>query len=770
MRETTRLWGAVGAAGVLCSLLLIPLTSDISYLGMSWVMILVIVAVAVTAEWLHLSRSMAMLGQLVMMVGLTGTLAQSWGSPTVPWYLRLVRLLGQGYDHIRTQSAPMDADPGTRLLFVILIGLLVWLAGVLADALDKPAFSLAPLLTIYLVPALALREDMAWWSFVAVAVGYCGILYADARNGEARWARGLSIDTAGGRIGGGAWRMASMVTVGALALSLVVGTVLPIGATRYFGSARPNGSGPIELTDPQLDLRRNLEQPDSRTVLTYTTSKADGVYLRMTTLPVLSADGWGMSEIELRDGAIGAVPGVATMPDGARRDTQVTIDDLRSMYLPVPYAPRATSAQGEWAWDPGSLTIVATGADRNRATSGLSYSVESWDIAPDGGALSTARVGTPDVPQTTTDVPQDVPRSILDLTYTITDRESTPALKAAAIQAYLRSDLFSYSLQGSSGGSNFEAIETFLTDTRSGYCVQFAGSMALMARIVGIPSRVAVGFLPGTKSGSTWSVSSHDMHAWPELYFEGQGWVRFEPTPAVAVPPAWTIESTEQPTTSPTSQAEPTIAPTTEPTLEATDQPTVDPGTAQEATGLDWGRIGWTGLALLVLLVLAVTPRLVRSRLSRRRIAPEPGLDGRARIELGWHEIRDTWRDLGHTWPAGSPRVIAAAVDERLGSGPASQALARVEAQVEQARYADHAPESLDGYGEDIAAVRSGLLTAAPRERRLLATWYPASLATAVASWVTTVVKRPRGPKPPAPSAPTSPDTTSFARPGTPSL
>ena len=56
--------------------------------------------------------------------------------------------------------------------------------------------------------------------------------------------------------------------------------------------------------------------------------------------------------------------------------------------------------------------------------------------------------------------------------------------------------------------------------------------MAMMARVVGIPSRVAVGFLPGERVGNIWEVSIRDMHAWPELFFAGYGWVRFEPTPA----------------------------------------------------------------------------------------------------------------------------------------------------------------------------------------------------------------------------------------------
>ena len=71
-----------------------------------------------------------------------------------------------------------------------------------------------------------------------------------------------------------------------------------------------------------------------------------------------------------------------------------------------------------------------------------------------------------------------------------------------------------------------------LPPERKGYCVHFASAMAVMARTLSIPSRVAVGFLPGTQDEQgTWTVSLRDAHAWPELYFEGVGWVRFEPTP-----------------------------------------------------------------------------------------------------------------------------------------------------------------------------------------------------------------------------------------------
>ena len=76
----------------------------------------------------------------------------------------------------------------------------------------------------------------------------------------------------------------------------------------------------------------------------------------------------------------------------------------------------------------------------------------------------------------------------------------------------------------------------FLTpgkDGRVGYCEQFAAAFAVMARTLDMPSRVAIGFLAPKQVGhDEWVYSAHDMHAWPEVYFRGSGWVRFEPTPA----------------------------------------------------------------------------------------------------------------------------------------------------------------------------------------------------------------------------------------------
>ncbi len=78
-------------------------------------------------------------------------------------------------------------------------------------------------------------------------------------------------------------------------------------------------------------------------------------------------------------------------------------------------------------------------------------------------------------------------------------------------------------------------LNAFLFDDRLGYCQHFSGAMALLLRFAGIPTRVASGFTPGERQGQdSYLVTGLDAHAWVEVYFEGIGWVPFDPTPAEA--------------------------------------------------------------------------------------------------------------------------------------------------------------------------------------------------------------------------------------------
>ena len=109
-------------------------------------------------------------------------------------------------------------------------------------------------------------------------------------------------------------------------------------------------------------------------------------------------------------------------------------------------------------------------------------------------------------------------------------------LQAAALESWFRYGDFAYNESAPylPGADNpFSVMEAFL-ETRSGFCVHFASTFAVMARSVGIPTRVAVGYVSGSEPGSQTSVRNNELHAWPEIYQDGFGWVAFEPTPGGA--------------------------------------------------------------------------------------------------------------------------------------------------------------------------------------------------------------------------------------------
>jgi transglutaminase-like putative cysteine protease len=107
----------------------------------------------------------------------------------------------------------------------------------------------------------------------------------------------------------------------------------------------------------------------------------------------------------------------------------------------------------------------------------------------------------------------------------------SPYAAAVALERWFRvTGGFTYSEQPAPT-PGLPPLVGFVVQTRSGYCQHYAGAMALMLRLLGIPARVAVGFVPGRYHDGTWTVTDHDAHAWVEVWFQKYGWLAFDPTP-----------------------------------------------------------------------------------------------------------------------------------------------------------------------------------------------------------------------------------------------
>ena len=742
MRTTDRLALAVAAAMVLGTASLTPLTVDRSFWWMSALLVCLVQAVSLVGRHLAVPAWLVHLLQLavVLAVGI------GLGLSSLPEGQRslgqLLTLWNEAVIHIRMETAPMSPTPGVRWLMVVLVGLVTILADMLVISLLSPAWMLAPLLTLYLVPSLALDEDLRWPLFVLLGAAYLGVLAVDGINANASWSRNIGSDSAAKpHSTSTALRLAGLVAVPALVLALLLGTALPRLGSLDIESARPRGSGPLQMADPGIDMSKNLNLPVDRVVLTYTGDQP--LYLRTASLTVVDADGWHMAPVQLSDGALPVPPGL--QQSGKQVSTRVSVRDLGGEYLPAPYAPQSFQAAGRWRYDPLSLTILSTeDKERGEAIRNLTYDVTSTLNDPGAENFTLAQPGTPPDNAVTSKVPADVPKPILDITHQVTKDASTPVLKAAAIQSYLADPRnFAYSTTAPPG-DGFDVLVNFLTKDKAGYCVHFASAMALMARIEGIPSRVSVGFLPGEKVGDHFEVKATNMHAWPELYFEGYGWVRFEPTSRVASAPEWSLvndqvrplpsasasggSSSVRPSASPSASPSPSAAASTPAAAPVSDQ-----------GGLPWGRILAWAAGLAGILLLLALPAIVRAVVRNRRLTRSG--TGHARVQRAWGELRDSLVDHGHRWPAGTPREVADEVDP-LFSDQGSEALGRLSMAVERSRYARDLGEVGDPASE-VRLLRADLATDASAGERLLALLLPRSLWARIEGRL--AAARPRG-------------------------
>lgn len=713
MKASDRLGLAVMAALLLALPLLRPVTEDSRLFAWGGFAIVANALVGVVGRRARLVEGAVHLLQIAFGLGflvfLLWQARPGTGLPTA-----FSQVIEDAVRWVRLSAAPMPPNTSVALVGAWALWMLAVLADMLVVTLGRPAMIAGPLLGLYAVPALAIPTPVAWPGYLAFCLGVALVLLADAANRTAVL-RSAGLETSTHRrslLAGGAAVLAA-AAVGAMAVTVVV----PVPESGTWAPLQ--GRGPITMSDPSLDLKRNLEQPEDRRVLSYTSDDGKGRYLRLATLTRMDARGWQLDQLSLYDGSLPRPPGF--LGTGVEHRTRIVIDQFTSQWLPLPYAPVSFTASGDWRHDTQSLVVLWGGPQAPNLVN-TAYDVVSNDVTPEPGAVRRARAGLPADDGATLRLPADLPPEVARLAAEVVDEATTDGERAIALQNWFRSNAFTYSTESASG-SGYAALTQFLFDDRTGYCEQFAGSMAIMARTLHIPARVAIGFLPGKPvAGGRHEVSVRDMHAWPELYFEGLGWVSFEPTPGVSGSPPPFTGASASPSASATSRtATPSASQAT-----ASSSPTPvapvggdDSGRWQDVLG---AAAPWLGGGLAVAAIAAL-PWAIRTLRRRRRAALTAPDD---RVEAAWDEVRDAVWDTGAQWPAGSPRTIggrlAGLLDE--GSGAAVRELATW---VERNRY-DRALAEVPDLSPAVTAIGQGLWGRPRLRRRTLRRLFPLSV------------------------------------------
>ncbi len=656
--------------------------------------------IAAVAALLRLKRScviLAALSGLILLIWL-GTSITPASSPLTG----IPNLFASGFQTLLRSTPPLPVEPALGWLLLFLAFMLWLVSYILAESLEQPAWVITPLALPYALTALAHPTDLDFMSFLLVAGGYVAVLLTAGGPGLARGGLGFRL---------GRWFIGLLAATVATALTLGVTSLLPMGNKRPWLNNGPNT--PIQLGDPTIELSHNLQRPSPVDVLTYRSSDRKPHYLRTTALTHLTAGGAQLESMKLRNSGISE----AYNAPGEKIDLSVSMR-FPSQYLPAPFAVDGFDAAGDWGFDQNSLSVVATGDQGADQTANLDYRVTS--VIPNGGSsLATARAGSDPAGGETLKIPEGLSDEVRDLAAEITKNANTDGAKAKAIEEHLTSASFTYTLHAPTS-TGTDIISDFLLRDKAGYCIHFATAMAILARIEGIPSRVAVGFTGGTQEGDGYKVTTDNMHAWPELYFEGLGWMPFEPTKSIGSSVTGENSSPAPPSSAPsTSPSTQTVSPEPKPT-ETTASPSSSPPQTPKGSSTNWTWLLWIFPVLLLLAFPAVT------RLSLRAWRLRGGQSPVAAAAAAWRELAASHRDLGQEFLHGSPVEVAKAMEQDLPNATAAH-LVEVAEVVQRSQFARETPPT-DQLSERVKLLIHELRRNVPTPRRLLAFLLPRSL------------------------------------------
>ncbi|MFD5467528.1 transglutaminaseTgpA domain-containing protein [Kitasatospora sp. NPDC127059] len=753
-------------ATALASLCMLPLLTTRSWLTHAFLVIAVISAVGAGLRRSPLFRWTVPVAQvlvllLLMLIGFAGS-GMTGGVLPGPSAMRVLsRVFSAGLDDVTQYAIPAPPTAGLRLILVSSVGLIAVLVDAVAVTYRRSALAGLPLLALYSIGNGLAGEHSSWVWFGCAAAGYLVLLFAEGQDRVSRWGRVFRGSARGTVTSTQVSLGGQQVGVLALALALLLPVFLPRWDLGLFDSGSGGSSGKgtagsvTTSLDPLVSLEAAITKPSDTELLTYTLDSdlADQIYLRTGSLDQFDGTNWKLSSTVVSD-----LPATMPAPEGLRvtdvpriqGDFQVS-DKLEKSWLPMPYPAASVQVpkRGDWKLDPMTRTVLPT---NDKAIRGLHYTVSALDLRPTADELRTAPLAPQDIREHYTAIPSDLPSVVAEQAKAVTAGARNDYDRATALVNWFTGPQFKYDTSVD-GGTGSDAIAVFLRDHR-GFCVHFASTMAAMARVLKIPARVAVGFTPGdSKGGNVYSVSGRMYHAWPELYFSGYGWTRFEPTPSRGVPTHYT-EGSSTPTTAPSQQATAAAtsaaavpAPTNSSDCTAKQHQLGDCGpkgkavsTAAEESWLLSGQVLGTLAVVIGLIALLLVPMFWRTAVRRRRLGGggrrRPGGDGPAELTdaqvlAAWDELVDSAWDVGiPPDESRTPRSAARRITETADlDADAAAAAGRLALATERVLYAPPGQVTTAPLAADVRTARRALWAHTRRAGRVRALLLPPSSA-----------------------------------------
>ena len=652
--------------------------------------------------------------------------------PTPETLQALVDLVLRGASTAQHKIAPVASTAGTSLIIALLVGPVAIVVDDCAVQ-RRPALAGLPLLALFAMGTAVVRVSMSAWSVAWPLLGYLVLLWADQMFNRLAWRP----QRAGVLLSG---------TLGAVIIGGIV-TVIGLLVPAFFslpdgGAFHTNGGerSPGIKIARSTDLGGQLKQPTPIELFTVSTTDKDPYYLRTAVLDEWTPEGWKMpppkaSGVPL-DNLPGATPGIATVDS----TTKVTIQAYADSFVPTYADTTSIKIDGKYEYDASGSVLFS----KTDTLSNEQYIFDSERPEPTAEQLAAAGTNVPSAIGTRDlQMPGNVTDLVSTLVNELTSGASTNYAKALALQTFFDdpSSGFQYSFDVPKGNSG-DKLTDFLINRR-GFCEQYASAMAGMLRVAGVPSRVVVGYTRGAEeTNGEHQITTSDAHAWVEAYFDGVGWVPFDPTPIGSRGQPQSYEASQQPD-GPQAPTGPTPnAPAANGGASASGSSSSD-SSSQQATGhaVSSAAISPSALTLLVALAAVLlllgglgTPAYVRSRSRTRRFGFIRTGSTAKGAHAAWLELTHTAADLGLAPRAtDTTRSRVRSWMEHFALGEQAQAAARrVQRREEVAQYAAnetanpaHAASPHQDLARDVKTVSAAMRAQSTRRRRWRAKLLP---------------------------------------------
>ena len=429
-----------------------------------------------------------------------------------------------------TITSPVPADATARLL--VPVAVLAWAATAAATVLAPRRSSIASLLpgavAFVLASVAAGRHPFAPSTTAVAFLVLSGVVLA-THEGVARPAarrRDKPRASRHRRVGIGAHHASALgIVVIATAAAVIVGPRLTFGRADNPFDPRDHLISPTVPADAvnPLDLvasrRRQPDQP------MFTVQADKPVRTRLVALETFDGARWTTTTPYERTGSVVPITARTNVGRSSVR-AKVVVSGLTGPWLPSVGDPRRVVGVNALI-DRASGSLVAVAGD----AAGAAYTIDADITAPDPTIMATLPVAGDAT--AATKVPAGLPAPLREMADVATNGANSPLAKAALLERYLHLN-FTRDDQLTSGQSYGHLVRA-LTENGAGTEEQFATAFAVLGRVVGLPTRVVVGFDGGLKTAErTFEVRSGDARVWPEVKFAGIGWLAFDPAPARA--------------------------------------------------------------------------------------------------------------------------------------------------------------------------------------------------------------------------------------------